>query len=107
MGKVRVGFWNVARIKNKTRAFWKYIGEWDVINLMETWVGEAEWEKLKEEMPEEFRWKIQMAKWEGGRGRVAGEIITGVRKGLEEEVVGNRIEGVQVRRVKIGEENGK
>lgn len=32
-----VVFWNVARLKNKDRSFWKGLSEWDVIVLTETW----------------------------------------------------------------------
>ena len=32
----RIAFWNIARMRNKDRDFWRGIMEWDVIILMET-----------------------------------------------------------------------
>lgn len=50
----RVVFWNVAGLQCKNRDFWQRIREWDVIILMETWVEEKGWEKLKNRLPKEF-----------------------------------------------------
>ncbi|EFN89388.1 hypothetical protein EAI_16183 [Harpegnathos saltator] len=45
----KVMFWNVARLWNKDKEFWGRIKEWDVVMMMETWVDEKEWEKLRTE----------------------------------------------------------
>jgi hypothetical protein len=37
--QIRIVFWNVAGIKNKENEFWKYLGEFDVVGLVETWDG--------------------------------------------------------------------
>lgn len=38
VGNIRIVFWNVAGLKNKDNKFWKKIGKWDVIVLIETWI---------------------------------------------------------------------
>jgi hypothetical protein len=77
--------WNVAEIKNKNNEFWKYLGEFDVVGMVETWVEGKGWEKLEKRMPREFEWKCQYAERESKKGRAKGGIIMGVKKGLEEE----------------------
>jgi exonuclease III len=83
--QIRIVFWNVAGIKNKENEFWKYLGEFDVVGLVETWVEEKGWERLEKRMPREFEWKCQYAVRESKKGRAKGGIIMGVKKGLEEE----------------------
>lgn len=43
----KVIFWNVARLRNKDRDFWKELEYWDVIVLSETWVDEIGWERIR------------------------------------------------------------
>jgi hypothetical protein len=83
--QIRIVFWNVAGIKNKENEFWKYLGEFDVVGLVETWVEEKGWERLEKRMPREFEWKCQYAERESKKGRAKGGIIMGVKKGLKEE----------------------
>jgi exonuclease III len=83
--QIRIVFWNVAGIKTKEDEFWKYLGEFDVVGLVETWVEEKGWERLERRMPREFEWKCQYADRESKKGRAKGGIIMGVKKGLEEE----------------------
>ncbi|EZA50989.1 hypothetical protein X777_10537 [Ooceraea biroi] len=80
-----VGFWNVAGVKGKDEGFWERIKEWDVIGLVETLLVEEEWGKIRNKVPMEFDWRVQMAKKEGKRGRAKEGIMMGVRKGLEGE----------------------
>lgn len=37
-GSLRVDFWNVAGLSGKNEGFWERFKEWDVVELMETWV---------------------------------------------------------------------
>jgi hypothetical protein len=83
--QIRIVFWNVAGIKNKEDEFWKYLGEFDVVGLVETWVEAKGWERLERRMPREFVGKCQYAERESKKGRAKGGIIMGVKKGLEEE----------------------
>jgi hypothetical protein len=48
----------VAGIKNKEHEFWKYLGEFDVVGLVETWVEEEGWERLERRMPREGERKV-------------------------------------------------
>ncbi|KAG5319550.1 MOS1T transposase, partial [Pseudoatta argentina] len=89
-------------LKKKDEEFWKFLNDFDVIGLIETWVDEREWEKIKDKMPEGWRWKCQIATREGKRGRAKGGIVTGVRRELEERETGyDEREGIQEREVVI------
>ncbi|KAK0071008.1 hypothetical protein PV325_013679, partial [Microctonus aethiopoides] len=54
--------------------------EWDVIIMMETWVEEKDWEKVKERLPEGYLWRAQPAKREHKKGRARGGMVTEVRE---------------------------
>ncbi|KYN04961.1 hypothetical protein ALC62_04156 [Cyphomyrmex costatus] len=98
--RVRGIFWNVAGLKNKETDFWEFLGNFEIIGLLETWIDEKEWGKLKEKMPKEWRWKCQPADRDKRRGRAKGGIITGIRKEIEEnkEELESR-EGIQERKI--------
>ncbi|XP_018394556.1 PREDICTED: DEAD-box ATP-dependent RNA helicase 42-like [Cyphomyrmex costatus] len=80
--------------------FWEFLGNFEIIGLLETWIDEKEWGKLKEKMPKEWRWKCQPADRDKRRGRAKGGIITGIRKEIEEnkEELESR-EGIQERKI--------
>lgn len=48
--------------------------------MIETWVEEGTWEKIKNRMPETFNWKCQYTKREKAKGRASGGIIKGMKK---------------------------
>jgi len=73
----------VAGLRNKDTNFWKGINEWDVVVMLETWVEEKGWEKIKERMTKGFRWEAQMASRKNRKGRAIGGIVIGVRNGIE------------------------
>jgi len=75
-GELRVGFWNVAKVRGKE--FWERIK--DVVGLVETWMEEGDWEKWKGKVSSDIIWTIQGAKREEKKGRARGGIWTGVRK---------------------------
>jgi len=76
-----------------------------VIGLIETWVDERGWEKMKDKMPEGWRWKCQVARREGKMGRAKGGIVTGVRRELVEREIGyDERDGIQEREVVIDRE---
>lgn len=52
--KIKIGFWNVAGLNNKDAQFWNYIKEFDIIGMVETWIDEKCWNRLKERMSENF-----------------------------------------------------
>lgn len=104
---LKFGFWNMAGLYNKDRQFWDYIKSFDYIGLIETWVDEKQWNKIKENMPDAFNWKCQYAKKEKTRGRASGGIITGVKKRIKEIEVREETEDIQERRIKIEDKTWK
>ncbi|XP_024868964.1 caldesmon-like [Temnothorax curvispinosus] len=66
------------------RDFWDGVKKWDVIIMMETWMDKKGWEKMKEKLPKEFGWRVQIANKRNKKGRTCGEMLVGIRKGLEE-----------------------
>ncbi|KYN08220.1 hypothetical protein ALC62_00795 [Cyphomyrmex costatus] len=68
----------------KDEEFWEGLKEWDIIGLVETWVEQKSWSKIRGKLPKEFMWKCQTARRKNRKGRAIGGIITGVRKGIEE-----------------------
>ncbi|KYN50592.1 hypothetical protein ALC57_10669 [Trachymyrmex cornetzi] len=57
--RVRWVVWNVAGLKKKDEDFWKFLNDFDVVGLMETWVDESGWGKMKDKMSVGWRWKCQ------------------------------------------------
>lgn len=51
--KLKICFWNVADVMNKEDT-WRYLEEFDLIGLTETWLEEEKWEKMKDKMSKEF-----------------------------------------------------
>jgi len=103
IGVRKIAFWNVAGVGNKDREFWKGIAEWDVVVLLETWLEKKGWDKIKERLPREFKWKVQLAKRKNKKGRAMGGMLMGVRKGIEEieEKGQEEIEGIITTRIRI------
>ena len=103
--RVRAVIWNVAGLKKKDEEFWKFLMDYEIIGLVETWVDEKEWERLERKMPEGWKWRCQPAEKDCKKGRAKGGIVTGVRRELEEKEVGyEEKEGLQEREVVIDRE---
>ncbi|XP_024878641.1 trichohyalin-like [Temnothorax curvispinosus] len=102
----KVAFWNVAGLSNKDKDFWEGIKEWDVIVMMETWTDEKGWEKVKEKLPREYRWRVQIAARRNKKGRACGGMLLGIRKSIEEikERRETEEEGKIEGKIRIGEE---
>lgn len=73
-------FWNVAGLINKDREFWSGLMDWDVITLVETWVGERGWERIRGKLPGEYVWGIQAARKRNRKGRAIGGMVMGIKK---------------------------
>lgn len=99
-------FLNVAGIRNKDKEFWEAIKEWDIVIMMETWLDEGGWKKIRTRLLTEFRWKVQIAKRKNRKRRACGGMLIGTRKGIKEEriIEEKREVGVMECIVKIGEE---
>lgn len=72
---MRVGFWNVAGLRNKDEEFWNGLKNWDLVTLTETWTEEKEWSKIKERLPGGYVWDLQEARRRNKKGRVMGGIV--------------------------------
>ena len=82
---LKILFWNVAGLLNKDKEFFKYLREFEVICLTETWVGGNSWDKLRKNLPAEYIWRCLPAKKLKNKGRAKGGIVTGVRKEIDEK----------------------
>lgn len=69
----------MAGVRGKNEKFLKRIKEWDVIELVETWVGKEEWKIWKERVSLDGRYK--------GRGKRIGRIEQGGVFGWDQEEV--------------------
>jgi len=105
-GRSGRAFWNVAGLGSKDKGFWLGLGDWDVVILMETWVEDKKWGKIRERLPRGFEWGVQMARRKGRRGRAMGGMLMGIRKELLEERSSIEVkeERIMVGRVKNGGE---
>ena len=105
----RIVFWNVAGLENKDKEFWEGLKKEDVIVMVETWIGEKGWERIRGRMPTGYEWGVQMAEKKSKKGRAIGGMIMGIRKGLKEKGTEMEIdkEGMIVGKVRIGGDNWK
>lgn len=83
----KAAFWNVAGLRNKDEEFWKELEGWDIMVMIETWVDEGRWEKIKGKLPRGYKWRMQTAIRRNKKGRAIGDMILGAREelGLEDE----------------------
>ncbi|XP_024877156.1 golgin subfamily A member 6-like protein 22, partial [Temnothorax curvispinosus] len=103
----KVAFWNVAGIANKDKEFWEAIKEWDIVIMMETWLDERGWEKMKEKIPREYKWRVQIATRRNKKGRASGGMLLGIRKRIEEIKEERKLEEDEGKiecKIRIGEE---
>lgn len=81
---IKICFWNVAGLVNKCEETWRYLENFDILGLTETWVEEERWQKLKENLPKEFEWWSIPAERESKKGRAKGGIIMAARRNKKE-----------------------
>lgn len=79
----KIVFWNVARLINKDKEFWREMEEWDVISLCETWVDSKSGERVKDRLPKGYTWEMQYARRNNRKGRVMGGMIMGVKTNVK------------------------
>lgn len=86
----KIVFWNVAGLGNKDKEFWKRLKEWDVMVLMETWIEEKGWNKIRRKLPEGYKWggdaKGDKEREEGKGGRWN---VNGYKEGFDRRRNGN------------------
>ncbi|XP_039311154.1 uncharacterized protein LOC120359015 [Solenopsis invicta] len=103
-------FWNIAGIWRQDEEFWKFIGRMDYICLIETWVEEKGWEKIRKKLPGTHRWGCSFAIREKKKGRARGGFIIGVSKDWGEEqlkINSEEMEGLIVTKVKNSDDKLK
>lgn len=62
--------------------------------MIETWIDERGWEKIRGRIPKGYKWLVQMAKRKNKKGRPSGGMMLGIREEIEvEEVEGEETEG--------------
>ncbi|XP_024893159.1 golgin subfamily A member 6-like protein 2, partial [Temnothorax curvispinosus] len=74
-----------AGLENKDKDFWEGLKKEDVLVMLETWIGEKGWERIRGRLPKGYEWGVQMAKKKNKKGRAIGGMIMGIRKGLKEK----------------------
>ncbi|EZA51889.1 hypothetical protein X777_09582 [Ooceraea biroi] len=84
-GEGKIGFWNVAGLAGKDEEFWREIGKWEVIILIETWVEEKGWEGVKRKTGEGGG-KIEMEEEEREERRSKDKTVNGDGRRLLEEL---------------------
>lgn len=97
----KLGFWNVAGLRNKDKDFWEDLKEWDVVILSEKWVDKGGWDKIKDRLPKGYTWEAQWASRDKRKGRAKGGMVIGVKKGVKVERVKRErgMEGLLVTKV--------
>lgn len=74
--------------------------------MMETWLDEGGWKKIRTVLSTEFKWKAQIAKRKNRKGRACGGMLIGIRRGIKQERIRKekKEDGVIECIVKIGKE---
>lgn len=102
--EIKVAFWNIAGLLGRDEEFWKELERWDMVVMLETWVEEKCWERVRNRLPKGYMWRMQAAKRMKRKGRAKGGIIMGIRKDLIEEVeeeIGEK-DGIVIGRIRWG-----
>lgn len=86
--RLKIIFWNTAGIGNKDEEFWKYLREFDIINLTETWIELKKLEEGRKMATERIHMGNTRCIQRQKKGRSAGGMITGIRKTLKVKNVG-------------------
>ncbi|TGZ46910.1 Uncharacterized protein DBV15_13023 [Temnothorax longispinosus] len=102
----RVVFWNVAGLENKDKDFWEGLKKEEVLVMLETWIGEKGWERIRGRLPKGYEWGVQTAKRKNKKEKAIGGMMMGIRKGLKEKGTEIEIdrEGLIAGKVSIGGE---
>ena len=53
---------------------WEYLEEFDIVELVETWIDEERWEKIKNRLSKDYEWNYVSAKKDHKKGRAKGII---------------------------------
>lgn len=81
---MRICFWSIARVLNKCEETWRYLEEFDIIGLTETWLEEESWKRLENKLLNKYTWCNIAAIKKDKKGRAKGGIIMAVSKELKD-----------------------
>lgn len=62
----------MARIDNKDKEFWEFVGKFDYVGLCEMWITKERWEQIKGRLPNTHLWLGIPARKEKKKGRTSG-----------------------------------
>lgn len=99
----------MAGLGNNDRDFWSGLRGWDVITLVETWVEEKGWQRIRYNLPGEYVWEIQTARKRNRKRRAIRGTVMRIRKKLLEEETGfeKEREAIMMGRIRRGTERWK
>jgi len=60
--RIRICFWKTAKLMNKCEKIWKYLEKFDIVGLMESWIKEETWKKIRHEMSSDYIWTMLVTK---------------------------------------------
>lgn len=78
---------------SKYEETWKYLEDFDIIGLAETWGEEETWKKIKDKLSGNYEWYSIAAIRDNKKGRTKGRIIVAVSKEIEGEIKIREIKG--------------
>lgn len=102
---LKICIWNIAGVLNKDKETWEYLGNYDIIGLVETWLEKDKWEKIKGKLPKKFNWKCVYAERDSKMGRAKGGILIGVSKKIIESGYIEWKNNIVEQKVKYNEKN--
>lgn len=59
----------MVRIRNKGVKFWEEIRKWKVIVMVEIWVDERGWDRVRSRLPKEYSWEKQLTRRKNRKGK--------------------------------------
>lgn len=83
-GSRNIMFWNVPGVFNKDKGFWKFIKDYGVVSLSETWVENKDKEQLINKLPKEFRLKVF-------QGSAKGGFLIGIKENRGKEIKTSKV----------------
>lgn len=76
-------FWNVQGLRKKAAETAKYMSQFDIIALQETWIENNHYGRTEKNLPAGYNWIWTEAVREKKKGRPAGGLVFGIRKELQ------------------------
>lgn len=84
----KILIWNIAGLHRKLKVgeLIKYIGDFDVVVLLKTWIAEKDASKTIAHLPKTHAWSTVAATREHGKGRAKGGILVGMKSGIQGQI---------------------